>query len=89
MKTVFEPMNSATEKIILQNVDLLESEDIPTAFVDALAHIAAYKAVLHAWEHGDYSEHTSVNNWPHQELMEVVEPELRKLRVRQRELLSA
>lgn len=89
MKTVFEPMNAATEEIIMKNVDLLESKDIPNAFVDALAHIAAYKAVLNAWEREDYSEHTSVNNWPHEELKAVVEPELKKLRKRQRELLGA
>ena len=89
MRSVFEPMNAATEEIILKNVDLLESEDIPNAFVDALAHIAAYKAVLDAWGREDYSEHTSVNNWPHEELMAVVEPELKKLRKRQKKLQSA
>ena len=89
MKAVFEPMNAATEKIILNNIDLLESEDIPKAFIDALAHIAAYKAVLDSWERQDYSEHKSVNNWPHQELVAVVEPELKKLRMRQKQLLNA
>ncbi len=89
MITVFEPMNAATEEIILKNVDLLESDEIPDAFVSALAHIAAYKAVLDAWNRVDYSEQTSVNNWPHVELMEIVEPELKKLRKKQRELLNA
>tara|TARA_R110001583_G_scaffold190659_1_gene355070 strand:- start:1007 stop:1570 length:564 start_codon:yes stop_codon:yes gene_type:complete len=88
MKTVFEPMNAATEEVILKNIDLLESDDIPNAFVDALAHIAAYKAVLNAWEREDYSEYASVNNWPYQELLAVVEPEIKKLRKQQKKLLG-
>lgn len=88
MKTVFEPMNAACEEVILNNVDLIESEEIPSSFVDALAHIAAYKAVLDAWERGDHSVHISVNNWPRKEIMDIVEPEIKKLRKRQKELLS-
>jgi hypothetical protein len=88
MRTVFEPMNASTEEIILNNVDLLESDEIPKAFIDALAHIAAYRAVLDAWERGDFSQHTSINNWPHEQLMAAVKPEVKKLRERQKRLLS-
>ncbi|MEE4302276.1 MAG: hypothetical protein V2J24_22745 [Pseudomonadales bacterium] len=88
MKHVFEPMNAAAETTILQHVDLLESDAIPDAFVDALAHIAAFRAVLARWEVGDFSEHVSVHDWPHAGLMAVVEPELQRLKARQRALLA-
>ncbi|KAB0681579.1 hypothetical protein F3X87_07705 [Aeromonas caviae] len=88
MSNVFEPFNSETEKLILQNIDLLESDEIPKAFIDALSHIAAYKAVLADWKRSDFSNHVSVNNWPSRELLMIVEPEYKRLRTRQRELIG-
>lgn len=84
----FEPMNAKAESIIMNNIDLSVSETIPDAFLDAIAHIAAYKAVLARWEKGDYSEYTSVNNWPARELTEVIRKEFDQLRVVQRKLIG-
>lgn len=89
MTHVFEPLNSETEKLILKNIDLLESDEIPKAFIDALAHIAAYKAVLADWKQSDFSNHVSVNNWPSKELLAIVKPEYEKLRALQRKLMGA
>lgn len=89
MENVFEPFNAETEKLILKNIDLLESDHIPSSFVDALAHIAAYKAVLSNWQRSDFSNHVSVNKWPSQELLATVKPEYEKLRALQRKLMGA
>ena len=62
MENVFEPVNARAEEILTDHADLLESDEIPDAFVNALAHIAAHRAVLAQWKAGDYSEHVSVNN---------------------------
>lgn len=88
MTHVFEPFNAETEKLILKNIDLLESDSIPQAFIDALAHIAAYKAVLANWKHGNFSSHVSVNNWPSKALLAIVEPEYLRLRALQKTLLG-
>ncbi len=88
MTNVFEPLNAETEKLILKNIDFLESDEIPKPFIDALAHIAAYKAVLANWKQSDFSSHTSVNNWPSRELLEIVRPEYQKLRALQRKLMN-
>lgn len=88
MTNVFEPMNAKTEEVILSNIDLLEGNEIPEAFIDALAHIAAYKAVLADWEKGDFSTHVSVNNWPSRSLLEAVEPEYELLKEKQSKLLN-
>lgn len=89
MINVFEPLNSEAEDIIFKNIDLLESDEIPPAFIDALAHIAAYKTVLADWSNSDFSNHVSVNNWPSRELLSIVKPEYEKLRALQRELMGA
>ncbi len=88
MINVFEPYNAETEKLILKNIDLLDSNEIPKAFIDALAHIAAYKAVLADWKAGDFSNHVSVNKWPTISLLLAVEPEYKRLRALQRKLMG-
>ena len=88
MANVFEPMNAKAESIIMNNIDLSVSETIPGAFLDAIAHISAYKAVLARWENKDYSEHTSVNKWPARELTKAIKEEFEQLRERQRILIG-
>ncbi|GAB1260256.1 hypothetical protein [Aurantivibrio plasticivorans] len=88
MTHVFEPNNAEIEKIIVENMDLLEGDHFPDCFVEALAHIAAYKAVLANWKRSDFSEHVSVNNWPSQDLYDWIRPEYGRLRALQRQLLN-
>ncbi|MEP5766223.1 MAG: hypothetical protein ABJ308_16615 [Halieaceae bacterium] len=88
LENVFEPMNAKAEAILTNSIDLFDSDEIPDAFIDALAHIAAYRAVLAQWKESDFSEHTSVNNWPREELIAIVKPAYDELRERQRELLD-
>lgn len=89
MTNVFEPNNAEMEKLILNNIELLDFSDIPQPFIDALAHIATYKAVLANWKCGDFTEHVSINNWPNQELLNIVKPEYDKLRAKQQKLINA
>jgi hypothetical protein len=89
MKIVFHPMNKKLEGIIVENLDLLEDDEIPRALTKALAHIYVYDAVLAAWEDGDFSEHTSIINFPAKELLEIVEPAYRNLRGQQALLSKA
>lgn len=88
MINVFEPLNAEAESLLLKNIDLLESDDVPQSFIDALAHIATYKAVMANWEKSDFKTHLSVNSWPSRELMSTVRPEYVKLRARQRKLMN-
>jgi len=83
MKHVFHPMNKKLESIIVDHIDLLENDEVPDAFTKTLARIHVYDAVLKAWDAGDYSEHTSVINFPAQELLRELEPHYRELRPQQ------
>ena len=56
VENVFEPMNAKAEEVLTNNIDLLDSDDIPDAFIDALAHIASYRAVLAQWKESNFSE---------------------------------
>ncbi len=88
MRVVFQPHNEHIEKIILENADLLQGDDFPASFIDLISHVGTYKAVIKKWEEGDFSEHTSICNFPGKELMENVEPIYKDLRKKQKELLG-
>ncbi len=64
MTEVFEPLNAHIEGVIIENGDLLEGSEFPESFVQALAHISAYRAVYPRWEQGDFTVHTSLLNFP-------------------------
>lgn len=88
MREVFYPLNLKLESLITDHLDLLDGNEMPQAFVEALAHIAAYHAVLKQWEDGNFNENVSVVNFPGQKLLAVVKPQYEKL-LRQRETLLA
>ena len=82
---VFEPLNARIEKVILENGDLLEGSQLPEDFVQALAHIASYRALYPNWEVEDFSEHVGLINYP-DGLFRVIEPTYHRLLERQRQL---
>lgn len=98
MRNVFEPMNARTEEVLTNNIDLLShqeksnepnpSGELPSGMVNALAHIASYKAVLSKWDAGDFTEHVALNDWPGKELLEIVESDFQSLREKQQKLLQ-
>lgn len=86
MTHVFHPLNKRLEATIVEHVDLIEGDDLPKVFTDVLAHIHVYDAVLRSWEKGDFSEHTSIINFPADEMMKAVEPVFFELRDEQKKL---
>lgn len=87
MTHVFHPLNEKIEGIIVEHMDLLDDAEVPQAYFDALAHIAAYHAVLRQWEDQDYREHTSIINFPTVDLRNAVEPAFLRLREEQESLI--
>jgi hypothetical protein len=89
MVEVFHPMNLRMERVIIENADLLEDDQIPECLLALCAHVAAYKAVLKQWEQGDYSRNLSVIDFPRQALREYVTSRYNDLKFRQGKLLSS
>lgn len=85
---VFHPKNERIEEIIKNNVDLLDEDGFPDAFTRFMAHVSGYKAVLGQWKNEDYSEFTSVCNFPYDELFRLVESQYYHLRAKQKYLIS-
>ena len=83
MEEVFMPKNLKMEKIIVENIDLIDEPEIPNCLLDLLAHVAAYKTVVKRWEEGDFREHTTDINFPRDELLNYVEDKYKKLKAQQ------
>jgi hypothetical protein len=88
MSEVFMPLNLQKEIIITGNGDLIFGEDMPESFIQLCAHVSAYKPVLKNWELGNYSEHTSLNNYP-ENFNEDVKTVYKTLRKEQAELINS
>jgi hypothetical protein len=68
MTEVFMPINEQMVQLIHDHADLLEEPELPNCLLQLSAHVAAQRAILKAWQTEDYSRHTSVTNYPHDEL---------------------
>jgi hypothetical protein len=68
MKEVFMPYFEVMAKLITDHADLLDEDEIPDCFLELCAHVAANKAVIKAWDAGDFSRHTAVNYFPEKSL---------------------
>ena len=64
MRTIFIPLNEIREKIIIEKAHLIVEEHMPQCLLDFVTHVVGYKAVLHKWADGDYSERRSTIGWP-------------------------
>jgi hypothetical protein len=87
MRYVLMPLNLQIEAVLIKHSDLLEGSGMPQCLLDLMAHIAAYKAVLKAWEEKDYSLHISVIDYP-VEVNRYVKNSYLTLKSRQQELLG-
>jgi len=85
---VFMPLNLRLEKIIVENADLLIEEEMPESLLLLVAHVSAYKAVLKNWENGNYSEHTSLVNYPWRDVRTYVQASFMNLKQEQARLLG-
>jgi hypothetical protein len=64
MRTIFIPLNEIREKIIIEKAHLIVEEHMPQCLLDFVTHVVGYKAVLHKWADGDYTERRSTIGWP-------------------------
>jgi hypothetical protein len=87
MRHVLMPLNLQIETVLIEHADLLDGAEMLRSFIDLMAHIAAYKAVLKAWEDGDYSLHISVIDYP-TEANRHIKSSYLELKTRQQELLG-
>ena len=87
MSEVFMPINRRMENVIIENAHLIEGKEMPKSFLDLLAHVEVYKAVMKRWEMNDFSEHASYLNFP-EEFRNNVYYTYESLKHRQMELMG-
>jgi len=88
MTIVFQPIHVQMCDVIEKNADLLIEDDLPEPLQKFLAHVSVYKTVFTRWENNDYSEYTSIMNYPTQELQQYLMQSFRYLKEKQRKLIS-
>lgn len=64
MTCVFMPINERMVEAILGNIHLVEGNEVPVSFLEFIAHVEGYRVIRHRWELGDFTEHTSLINFP-------------------------
>jgi hypothetical protein len=89
MQEVFMPLNEQVADVVTRHADLLVETRMPKCLLDACAHVAGYRAVTAAWRQGDYSEHTSVTNFPSSELIDYASTRFERLKEDQETLLGS
>ncbi len=89
MKEVFMPLNIQMVDAAVQKADLLEESTMPECLLELCAHVAAYRSVLARWEQRDYSEHTSLMNFPAEALTAYADERFLRLKAEQGRLLEA
>ena len=87
MKTIFIPINEKAYDIIIKNSDLIIEDEFPKCFKDFCAHVETYRPVLNKWNENDFTEHTSLLNYPI-EVLNYVEKSFRKLKEEQNQLIK-
>jgi hypothetical protein len=88
MVEVFAPLNAEMAALVISHADLLEDREMPQCLLDLCAHVYAYKVVLECWKVGDFSQHTSVIDFPANKLISYTETVYRTLKQRQVDLLG-
>lgn len=88
MTTVFMPINLRIYELILSKSDLLIDKEMPDTLLAFCAHVAAYQAVIKKWENNDFSEHTSLVNYPADTMLEYARSSFQQLKLEQDRLLG-
>ena len=86
--TVFMPQTMQLRELIVSKADLIIEPDMPECLNNLCAHAAAYQVVLKKWENGDFSEHTSIINYPTKALAEYSSQSFVRLKRQQAALLG-
>ena len=64
MEEVFMPLNLKIENAIVSNSHLIEGPEMPEPFLDFLAHVEVWKAVMKKWKATEIKEHRSYIRYP-------------------------
>jgi hypothetical protein len=86
VEEVFMPLNQQLEQVLINKAHLIIEEEMPQCLKLFLAHSAGYKAVIKKWQMGDFSEGTSVIDYP-AEIVEYAEQSYLRLKKEQQKLL--
>lgn len=88
MSIVFTPNNDKMFEIITSRLDLLIEDEMPESLKLLCAHVSAYKTIMTKWQTNDFSEHTSIVNFPSIEMKKYVDKSFNALKKRQGELIG-
>jgi hypothetical protein len=88
MSIVFQPMNEEMARLITQHADLVEEVNTPQCLLELFAHVAAYRPVVEAWKAGNFSEHTSLLEFPTRSILEYAREHCHRLKQEQALLLG-
>ena len=88
MSTVFMPNNLRMYELVLSKSDLLIESEMPKCLLDFCAHITAYQTVMKKWDNNDFSEHTSLIDYPTKELIEYIRKSYVALKTEQKRLIG-
>ena len=88
MVEVFFPLIARMEDLVIQHADLIDETEMPPCLLELVTHVSTYRAVLKAWEQGDFSRHTSMLPYPRATITEYLERRYAELKARQAELLG-
>ena len=96
MKDVFQPLNMQMETAILNNSQLIIGEKMPNTFLQLIAHIESYKAVMATWKPSDSKnkesyrspkKNTTSIGYP-SNIISCVEEDYKELRTTQQKLVG-
>jgi len=88
MATIFMPNNLRMYEAILSKADLLIEPEMPVCLLDLCAHVTAYQVVVKRWENNDYSEYTSLVDYPTKPILEYTRQSFQKLKTEQEKLIG-
>lgn len=87
MKSVFIPINEKIYEIIINNGDLIIENQFPDCLKDFCAHVQTYRPIVSKWEINEFTEHTSLLNYP-TELGKYIEQGYKYLKMQQAKLIK-
>lgn len=86
MEHVLQPLNEAAAEVIVQRIDLLESDSIAPILLSFVAHVTSNRVVLQQWRSGVKDAHSSIP-FP-DELLDYVTKQFAYIKRRQARLLG-
>jgi hypothetical protein len=88
MEEVFMPLNLKIENAIVSNSHLIEGPEMPEPFLDFLAHVEVWKAVMKTWTSAaEIKEHRSFIRYP-PEFRDHVYDTFARLKAKQNKLIA-